>query len=109
MTGMFSRSMYSQTFSSVQCRSGMDADVRAGLEVGLELVPELRRLIRDVPFHVAVARGEVALLRARGLLVAPHADDHAGVAVCSIEHVLEGVLLERAAAVDARGFARSDT
>ena len=35
----------------------MDADVRPGREVGLVLVPELRRLIADVP-GVPLVRGE---------------------------------------------------
>src|SRR5688572_103903 len=40
------------------------AHVRARREVGLELVPELGRLIAHVPLAVLVARGEVALLGA---------------------------------------------
>ena len=57
----------------------VDAHVRARREVGLELVPELGRLIADVPVVVLVARREVALLRAAALLVGARADDDAGV------------------------------
>ena len=85
----------------------MDADVRARLEVGLELVPQLRRLVLDVPFHVLVARAEVAFLGAGRFLVAADADDDAGEVVL-VEHRLEGVLLERAAALDAGGLAVRD-
>ena len=55
------------------------AHVRAGLEVGLEVAPELRRLVVDVPVVLHVARREVALLGARALFVRAHADDHARV------------------------------
>ena len=41
-------------FRPVQER--VNPDVRARREVGLELVPEFRRLIRGVPLHVGVAR-----------------------------------------------------
>jgi len=78
--------------------------VGARLEVGLELVPELGRLILDVPLHVLVARAEVALFGAGWFLVTADADDNAGVVVL-VEHRLEGVLLEDAAALDARGLA----
>ena len=75
-----------------------------GCEIGLELVPQLRRLVLDVPFHVLVARAEVTFLGAGRFLVAAHADDDAGVMVL-VEHLLERVLLQRAAALDARGLA----
>ena len=79
----------------------VNADVRAGRKIGLELIPEFRRLIRRVPLHVGVARREIALLGARGVFVAPHADDDAGVAVV-LDDLLQAVLLEHAAAFDAR-------
>ena len=53
----------------------MNADVRARGEVGFELIPQLRRLVFDVPFHVLVARTEVAFLGARGFFVAPDTDE----------------------------------
>src|SRR6187431_116025 len=40
----------------------VDTHVRAGREVGLELIPELGRLVADVPVVVLVTRREVALL-----------------------------------------------
>jgi hypothetical protein len=79
----------------------MDPDVRAGRAVDIVLIPELGRLIRDLPFHVPAARRKVALLRARRLLVAPDADDDAGVIVLGQER-LQRILLERRAALDAR-------
>jgi hypothetical protein len=59
----------------------MDADMRAWREIGLELIPEFRRLVRRVPLHIRVARREVPLFRARGVFVTAHADDDAGIAV----------------------------
>ena len=48
----------------------MDAHVRPRREVGLELVPELGRLIAHAPVVVLVARREVArLLRAAPFLI----------------------------------------
>src|SRR5262245_52309625 len=69
----------------------VDTDVRAGREVGLELVPELGRLVAHVPGVVLVARREVALLRAAALLVGARSHDHAvvGLAV-GIHFVLSG-------------------
>src|SRR3546814_10665042 len=54
----------------------MHADVGAGGEVGLELVPELRRLVAEIPLGVLAARAEHPLLGARRLLVAADAGDH---------------------------------
>src|SRR5436305_3475727 len=55
---------------------GMHPHVGAGGEVGLELVPELGRLIAHVPEVVLVARGEVALLGTAPLLVGAGPHDH---------------------------------
>src|ERR1051326_806903 len=63
----------------------MDAQVRAGRQPGVELVPEFRRLAAHVPLAVARARREDALLGAGRLLVAADAGDQA----------VEAVLLER--------------
>jgi len=57
----------------------VDADVGARREVGLELVPQLRRLIDDVPVALLVARREAALLRPTTFLVPAGTDDDAGV------------------------------
>ena len=48
-SGFRSRSMYSQMFELRPVEQRMDAHVRARRELGLVLVPELRRLIGDVP------------------------------------------------------------
>ena len=59
----------------------MDAHMRAGGKVGFELVPELGRLVVQIPVVVLVARGEIALLAARALFIGARADDDAGVGV----------------------------
>src|SRR5262249_6065621 len=59
----------------------MDAQVGAFRQVGIELVPELRRLVLEVPMAGVAARAEHALLGARGFLVAADARDDAGEAV----------------------------
>src|ERR1039458_3345885 len=82
----------------------MNPDVGPGLEVRLELIPQLRRLILHVPLHVLVARAEVTFLGPRRLLVAAGADDDAREVVL-LEHRLERVLLQRAAALDPRRLA----
>ena len=56
----------------------MDADVGAGGEVGFVLVPELRRLVGDVPFVLFVAGGEVALFGAGAFFIGAGTDDDAG-------------------------------
>src|SRR5256885_13132179 len=57
----------------------MHADVGPRREVGLVLIPELGRLLLDLPNVRLVARREVALLRTASFLVRPRADDDAGV------------------------------
>ena len=107
MTGMFSRSMYSQTFSSVQCSSGWMRMCVPFSKSVLNWSHSSGRLVLDVPLHVLVARAEIAFLGAGRFLVAAHADDHAGEMVL-VEHLLERVLLQRAAALDAGGLAVRD-
>src|SRR5919199_2080918 len=63
----------------------VDADVRAFREAGHVLVPELGRLVLQIPARVLAARREIALLGADRLLVAADAGDQA----------LEAVLLDR--------------
>ena len=53
----------------------VDAQMRAGRRRGVELVPELRRLVAHVPSAFEAARREHALLRARRLFVAADAGD----------------------------------
>src|SRR5258706_6740614 len=83
---------------------GMDANVRPFGEIGFELVPQLRRLVFDVPLHVLVARAEITLLGAGWFLIAAHSDDDAR-EVVFVQDLLKAVLFKRAAAFDARGFA----
>src|ERR1035437_2794556 len=81
-------------------QQGVNADMCPWLKVRLELVPQLRRLVLEVPFHILVARAEIAFLGPRWFLVAADADNHAGEVVLQ-QHGLERVLLQRAAALDA--------
>ena len=53
----------------------MDAQMRAGRQPGVEVVPEFRRLVADVPVALEAARGEHPLLGAGRLLVAADAGD----------------------------------
>src|SRR6266446_5343266 len=46
----------------------VDAEMDAGRELGVEMVPELRRLVAEIPLRVLRARAEDALLGARALL-----------------------------------------
>ena len=74
---------------------GVNAHMRAGGKVGLELVPELGRLVVEIPVVVLVARGEIALLAARTLLIGASADDDAGVGVgIRVAHVFPGFKIE---------------
>src|SRR5688572_6229255 len=59
----------------------MDTQVRAGRQVGVEIVPEFRRLVAEVPLPALAARAEHPLLGAHSLLVAPDAGDDAVEAV----------------------------
>ena len=74
--------------------------MRAFGERRLELVPQLRRLLAEVPVAVLVARREVALLGARAFLIGPHAENDAGIALFG-QQVLEPVRFERRTALDA--------
>jgi hypothetical protein len=82
----------------------VNADVGAWLEIGLELVPQFRRLVFHVPLHVLVPRTEIALLGAGRLLVASDADNHAGELVL-VQHRLERVFFQSAATFDPGGRA----
>src|SRR6476659_2435547 len=56
----------------------MNSNVSDFLEIGVKLVPELWRLILDIPFYVFVARAEIAFLGTSRFFIAAHADDHSG-------------------------------
>src|ERR1700730_6801857 len=79
----------------------MDADMCSRIKVGFELVPQLRRLILEIPLEVFVSRRKIPLLRSRPLLVSPDTNDH-GLIVFFLDNGLEGVLLQQTAAFDAR-------
>src|SRR3546814_18265231 len=53
----------------------VNSDMGAGREIGLVLVPELRRLVAEIPGAGLAARAEHALLGAGRLLVAADAGD----------------------------------
>src|SRR5580704_18518944 len=53
----------------------VNAQMRARRRRGVELVPEFRRLVADVPSALSAARREHPLLGARGLFVAANAGD----------------------------------
>ena len=72
-------------------------DVGLGREARHVLVPELGRLVLEVPAIVLAARAEVALLGARALLVAPDAGDQALEAVLGKRRVQAGGLARRRA------------
>ncbi len=56
----------------------MDPQMGPGREVGVELVPEFRRLVAEVPLPGVAARAEHPLLGAHALLVAADPGDDAG-------------------------------
>src|SRR5206468_3414819 len=64
---------------------------------GLELIPQLGRLVAEVPFTVLVARREVPLLGTRALFIRPDAEDDAAIPFL-LDELLERVGLERRAA-----------
>src|SRR3954452_14772127 len=72
----------------------VDAQMRALRRRGVEMIPELRRLIAHVPIAFEAARREHALLGARGFLVAADAGDEAVKAVFGQRH-LEALGLAR--------------
>src|ERR1041385_6374145 len=71
----------------------MDADVGAFFEIGFELVPKLGRLVFHVPFHVFVARAEIAFFGAGRLFVTTDADDDAG-EMMLVQDVLERIFFQ---------------
>src|SRR5690242_300398 len=78
----------------------MDAQVDAGREFRVEVVPELRRLVAEIPFRILGPRAEHPLLGPRPLLVAPDAGDDAGEAVLRHD-LLQTLDLQGRAAGDA--------
>src|SRR4051812_17659894 len=54
----------------------MNSQVCPRSKLGLELVPELRRLVADIPVRLICPGREIALLGAAPLLVRPNPDDN---------------------------------
>src|SRR4249920_3090987 len=75
----------------------MDPNVRAWWEGRLELIPELGRLIAEIPVSVFVARREISFLGARAFLVRPHTENDAGISLL-LDQLLEPICLQRRAA-----------
>ena len=61
----------------------MNADVGSWRKRRLKLIPELRRLIAEIPIAVFVAWREVALFGSRPFFVRPHTEDDARIPFCS--------------------------
>src|SRR5258706_1587908 len=55
----------------------MDANMRAGREIGLKLVPKFRGLVAHIPKVIFIARGEITLFGPAAFLIGSGADDHA--------------------------------
>src|SRR3990167_8417503 len=57
----------------------MDADMGAGRESRLELIPEFGRLIAEIPVAMLIAGRKIPFLRSRPLFVRSHTENNAGV------------------------------
>src|SRR5262245_4955101 len=77
----------------------MDPYMRPVLEVGLKLIPEFRRLILHVPFHVFIPGTKVPLFRTGWLFIAANTNNHAGKAMF-LEDLLEPIFLEHSTTFD---------
>src|SRR2546421_11251194 len=75
----------------------MHADVLARWKLRPVLIPELRRLVDDIPLGSFAALTENSLLRPRALLVASDADDDR-LEFLLRDHLLERLRLQRGAA-----------
>src|SRR5687767_15828782 len=78
----------------------MDPDVCPGRKRGLELIPELRRLITEIPVAMLIARGKIAFFRPGAFLVRPNPQDDSGVALL-FQQLFEPVGFQRRATGDA--------
>ena len=88
-------------FRPVQQR--MNADVRSRIKVGLELVPQLRRLILKVPLEVFVAWREISLFCPGSFFVPPDADNDSLI-VFFFNDRLESILFQKTATFDTRNL-----
>src|SRR5512134_262050 len=78
----------------------MNADVSAGRERRLKLIPQLWRLVAKIPVAMLVAGRKISLFRPRAFFVGPNPQDDTGIAFL-LEQLLEAVGLERGATCDA--------
>src|SRR6516162_3043046 len=78
----------------------MYPDMSTRVEIRFKLVPELGRLVLEIPFKISVPRREITLLSTGSLFVATNANDHRLV-IFFLNDCLKGVSLEQAAAFNA--------
>src|SRR4029077_1529210 len=85
-------------FRPIQQR--MNSDVCPRRKSRLELIPELRRLIAEIPIAMFVTRREVAFLGSRPFLICAHTEDDACIALL-LNQLLEPIGFQGRTAVDA--------
>src|SRR5262245_25925973 len=78
----------------------MDPNVCPRRKGRLELVPELRRLITEIPIAMLVTRREIAFLGPRPFFVCPHTENDARIALL-LNQLLESIGFQGRTAVDA--------
>ena len=81
----------------------MDPQMRVWRKVGLELVPQFRRLVLDIPLHCGRPGTEHTFLGPRRFLVTADANDHRPEAM-AVEGLPERILLKQRTALHARQF-----
>ena len=77
----------------------MDANMGAGRESRLELIPEFGRLIAEVPVAMLIAGRKIPLLRSRPLFVRSHTENNTGVPLL-LDQLFQSVRLEGGATGD---------
>src|ERR1051326_4685665 len=82
----------------------MNPDVCPFLKIGFELVPEFRRLVFDIPFHVFVPGTEIALFGASWFLISAHPNNDPS-KMTLLEDLFERVFLKGSTAFDTSRFA----
>src|SRR5256885_7646149 len=85
-------------FRPIQQR--MDPDMSSRGKSRLELIPELRRLIAEIPIAMFVTRREVAFLGPRPFLICAHTENDARIALL-LNQLLESIGFQSRTAVDA--------
>src|SRR6185295_11303103 len=77
----------------------VDSDVCAWREGRLELIPEFRRLIAEIPITMFVTRREVSFLGSRPFLICAHTENDAGIAFL-LDQLLESIGFQGRTAVN---------